>query len=226
MQFKHVYGFYALFTLMMFGGGAVSIAFSIIFGQPNLFFNMIFSKADLTSGLITGIFLAATAVLAIFAAVQRNHVTTGLVWLNWMLIADFVVVLVVGTRIWFFSLRQRAEFFNIYSALPTETRVQIQDMFSCCGYFKGNDSTVVVGQGFCANQTFVDNLDTTVLTNFCVSPITAKTDYALENTFTSIFAFMVPIFGLFLASLCVIHVRNEIERFKKIDSKRGGRGFV
>jgi hypothetical protein len=144
MQFKHVYGFYALFTLMMFGGGAVSIAFSIIFGQPNLFFNMIFSKADLTSafsaalptpqltfgvgGLITGIFLAATAVLAIFAAVQRNHVTTGLVWLNWMLIADFVVVLVVGTRIWFFSLRQRAEFFNIYSALPTETRVQIQDM--------------------------------------------------------------------------------------------------
>jgi hypothetical protein len=55
---------------------------------------------------------------------------------------------------------------------------------------------------------------------------------------------MVPIFGLFLASLCVIHVvrffpahwhgyltqallqRNEIERFKKIDSKRGGRGFV
>ena len=49
MQLKRVYGFYALFTLMMLAGGAVSIAFSVIFGKKDIFFNMIFNKADLTS---------------------------------------------------------------------------------------------------------------------------------------------------------------------------------
>ncbi|KAI0030814.1 hypothetical protein K488DRAFT_53368 [Vararia minispora EC-137] len=224
MELKHTYGFYALFTLMTLAGGAIAIAFSIIFGQSDLFFNMIFSRTDLTSGLILGIAMAATAVLSVFAAVQRNHNTGGLVALNWMLLIDFVIVLVVGTRLWFFSLRQRAEFFNIYAALPPASRVQIQDMFSCCGYFMGNDSTAVIGTGFCANATFADTLNATVSSNFCVTPITARTDYTLNNT--SIYAYMVPVIGLFLASLSVIQQRSEIERFKKIDAKRGGRGFV
>jgi hypothetical protein len=49
MQLKHIYGFYGLFVLMTFAGAAIAIAFSVVFGQHNLFFNMIFSKADLTS---------------------------------------------------------------------------------------------------------------------------------------------------------------------------------
>lgn len=225
MQLKLTYGFYALFTLMTLAGGALAIAFSIVFGKHDLWFNMIFHKSELTMGLVLGIAMCLTAFLSVFAAVQRNHVTGGLVALNWMLIVDFIIVLVLGTRIWFFSLRQRAEFFNIYSALPNDTRLQIQNQFSCCGYFTGNDTTLVVG-GFCQSLEFASNLNATVLTNFCVSPITKRTDYALENTFTSIYAYMVPVFGLFFASLCVIKLRDEIERFKKIDAKRGGRGFV
>jgi hypothetical protein len=37
---------------------------------------------------------------------------------------------------------------------------------------------------------------------------------------------MAIVLSLFLASMCVIKRRQEEERFKRIDSKRGGRGFV
>jgi hypothetical protein len=37
---------------------------------------------------------------------------------------------------------------------------------------------------------------------------------------------MAVVIALFLASLCVINKRVEEERFKRIDAKRGGRGFV
>jgi len=225
MQLKHIYGVYGLFTIFMFAGAAISFAFAIVFGKKDLFFNMIFSKADLLSGFVLGIFMAATSFLAVFAVVQRNHVTGGLAALNWMLIADAVVVLVIGSRLWFASLRQRAEFHTAWVNLPPASRIFIQDTYHCCGYFLGNDTAEIGGQ-FCANQTIVNSLNTSVLSNFCVTPVTARTDYTLENTFTSIYAFMVPVIGLFLTSLCVIQMRNEIERFKRIDSKRGGRGFV
>ncbi|KZV61709.1 tetraspanin [Peniophora sp. CONT] len=222
---KKVYGFYALFTLFMLAGAAISIAFSLVFGKKDLFFNMIFSSEDRISGIILGVFLALTSGLSILAVVQRNHVTGPLVMLNWMLIADAVAVITVGSRIWFFSLRQRAEFHTKWIELSGAERITIQDMFSCCGYFLGND-TAEIGGKFCTSQDFANSLNATNTANFCVTPITQKTDYTLENTFTSIYAFMVPVIGLFLASLCVIQMRNEIERFKRIDLKRGGRGFV
>jgi hypothetical protein len=225
MGAKSVYGFYGLFTVCMLAGAAISIAFSLVFGQKDLFFNMIFSSADRLSGIILGVFLALTSALAILAVVQRNHITGPLVWLNWMLIADAIAVLVVGSRLWFFSLRQRAEFHVKWVGLTAAERIFIQDKFSCCGYFMGND-TAEIGGTFCTSQDFANALNATNTANFCVTPITAKTDYTLQNTFTSIYAFMVPVIGLFLTSLCVIQVRNEIERFKRIDSKRGGRGFV
>lgn len=86
----------------------------------------------------------------------------------------------------------------------------------------GND-TAEIGGTFCTSQDFANSLNATNSANFCVTPVTAKTDYTLENTFTyvlvesfeillltdahsSIYAFMVPVIGLFLASLCVIQM--------------------
>ena len=62
-----------------------------------------------------------------FAIAQRNHVTMGLVLLNWVLIADAIAVLVVGTIIWFFSLQQRNNYFAVYKSVSAQTRIQIQD---------------------------------------------------------------------------------------------------
>jgi len=186
---------------------------------------MTFSVGDLNFGLVMGIVLLLTSCLSVGAIVQRNHILSGFVILNWALIADAIIVLVLGTILWFYTLRERAEFHTLYANLQPSQRVTIQDMFSCCGYFNSTD-LIVIGGNFCQNQTFANALNTTVLDNFCVSPVTHFADVSLNDAFSTTYGFMAGIIGLFLSSLCVIKVRQEIERFKKIDTKRGGGGFV
>ncbi|OBZ75203.1 hypothetical protein A0H81_04609 [Grifola frondosa] len=207
--------------------GVMLIAISEVWRAPNLMLNFTLSNADLTAGLGLGIAFLITFVLSIGAVVQRNHVTFGFVILNWVLILDAIGVLIVGLFIWFFTLQERNHYFQVFKAQTPETIIKLQDKLQCCGYFLNND-TVEIGGNFCANQTFVDSLvnpnDTSAFR--CVTPITAFTDATLNQIFTTIFGFMAVVICLFLASLCVIKTRQEEERFKKIDAKRGGRGFV
>jgi hypothetical protein len=207
-----------------------------------------------------GIFLILTWVLSIGAIVQPNHSTLGLKILNLMLVVDAVVVTTIGSFIWFYSLQQRNNYYEVFKSVPDSTKLALQNQvrrhtaprrprpltaapavqFSCCGYFAGND-TLTVG-GFCKDATFA-SLNTTTP---CVGPITAATDYTLNNIFSSVYGFGAVVTALFVASLCVINMvrcmpaarharrtltrgalqRVEEERFKKIDSKRGGRGFA
>lgn len=74
-----------------------------------------------------GIVFLITFAVSIAAVVQRNHVTIGFVVLNYLLLMDVVVVLVVGTMIWFTSLRQRNEFQVSWTALPPSSRITLQD---------------------------------------------------------------------------------------------------
>jgi hypothetical protein len=187
--------------------------------------NMTFSKGDLDAGLAMGIAFLITTTFSIGAIIQRNHVTIGLVVLNWVLISDAIIVLVVGSFVWFYTLRERAEYHVKYAQLQPSQRITAQDTFSCCGYFNASD-LVEIGGTFCQNSTFINSLNTTVLSNFCVSPITQYVDVSLNQVFSTTYGFMAGIIGLFLTSLCVIKVRQEIERFRRIDAKRGGRGFV
>ncbi|KAI9466024.1 tetraspanin Pls1 family [Lactarius psammicola] len=225
MPSKYLYGFYGFFTLGIAVAGVISILFSILWKRTDLLLNMTFSHADLTAGLVMGIALLLTSFLSVGAIIQRNHVTLGLVLLNWVLIADAVIVLVIGSFVWFYTLRERSEFHTQYAKLQPSQRITIQDQFSCCGYFNATD-LIEIGGSFCQNSTFANALNTTVTTNFCVSPITAYTDVSLNHVFSTSYGFMAGLVGLFLSSLCVIKVREEIERFRRIDAKRGGRGFV
>lgn len=85
------------------------------------------NDTQITGGLVLGVGLLITWLLSVFAIVQRNHVTIGLVCLNWVLIIDAIIVFVVGTAIWFWSLRQRNEFHTVYEQLPAASRIFIQD---------------------------------------------------------------------------------------------------
>jgi len=225
MPSKYLHGFYGVFTLSIAVFGVISILFSLLWRRNDLLLNMTFSNGDLNGGLVLGIAFLLTASLSVGAIIQRNHVTIGLIVLNWVLIADAIIVLVVGTIVWFFSLRERAEFHVRYAKLQPSQRITIQDKFSCCGYFNASDF-LEIGGNFCQNSTFATSLDTTVLSNFCVSPVTKQADVSLNQVFSTTYGFMVGIIGLFLTSLCVIKVRQEFERFRRIDAKRGGRGFV
>ncbi|RPD65863.1 tetraspanin [Lentinus tigrinus ALCF2SS1-7] len=227
MPSKRLMSFWGFVDVCLLAAGVILVVFSELFRMPNLMINFTLSNNFLLSGLITGIFFLITFVVSIGAVVQKNHNTTGLVILNWLLVIDAIVVLVVGTTIWFFSLQQRNNYLKVYNSVSAQTRIQIQDKFSCCGYFTNND-TVEIGGSFCANQTFVDQLVNATDASFgrCVGPITASTDYTLNNVFTTIYGFMAVVITLFLATMCVIKRRQEEERFKRIDAKRGGRGFV
>jgi len=225
MPSKYLYGFYGFFTLGLAIAGIISIVFSMVWRRHDMMLNITFSNGDLNGGLALGIAFLITTALSIGAIIQRNHVTIGLVVLNWVLISDAIIVLVVGTFVWIYTLRERAEYHVKYAQLQPSQRITVQDTFSCCGYFNASD-LIEIGGSFCQNSTFANSLNTTVLSNFCVSPITQQVDASLNEVFSTTYGFMAGIIGLFLSSLCVIKVRQEIERFRRIDAKRGGRGFV
>jgi hypothetical protein len=224
MVSKALMGIWAFLDVCLLAAGAVSLAMSIVWRSPNLLLNMVISDAYLTSGMVLGIALLVTFAISIGAIVQRNHVTIGLVILNWTLIIDALGIIIIGSFVWFFTLRERDNFHRIYAAQSPETRLAIQDKLKCCGYFNSTDLAEVGGR-FCVSENFIRNINNATQ-NFCVTPITAFADNTLTNVFTTIYGFMAVIICLFLASLCVINKRLEDERFKKIDAKRGGRGFV
>jgi len=220
MVSKRLMGAWAFFDFTLLAAGVVTLALSIVWQQPNFLLNLVLSKADLTAGMVLGVALIATFFLSIGAIVQKNHVTIGLVILNWMLILDALGILIIGTFIWFYTLAEKNNFHVAFSQQSAQNKIAIQDKFKCCGYFLIND-TLEIGGNVCSSQQAA-----VAVNNTCVLPITAFADTTLNDVFTTVYGFMAIVICLFLASLCVINKRQEDERFKKIDAKRGGRGFV
>jgi len=219
MVSKRLMGVWAFLDVMLLAAGAVTVALSMVWRSPNILLNMVFSNADLTAGTVLGIALLVTFAISIAAIVQRNHITMGLVILNWILIIDAIGIIIVGTFLWFFTLQERNNFRTVFSEQSSDIKIAIQDKLNCCGYFNSTD--LVEFGGICSDQQAVATVNQT-----CVDPITAFADTTLNSVFTTVYGFMAIILCLFLASLCVIKKRQEDERFKKIDAKRGGRGFV
>jgi len=218
-------GVWAVLDCLLLAAGAVAVSLSIAWRAENTLMNMVLSPADLTAGAILGIALLVTFALSIGAIVQKNHVTIGLVILNYALLIDAVGVVIIGSFLWFFTLRERSNFHRLWLEASSQVRIELQDQFKCCGYFNGTDQAEIGGT-FCQSSQFVSGLSSNVTTNFCVTPITNFADMTLNNVFTTVYGYMAIILCLLLASLCVIKKRQEDERFKKIDAKRGGRGFV
>jgi hypothetical protein len=209
-----------LLNVTLLAAGTVTLALSIVWRQADILMNMILPDMDLTVGLVLGLFFLVTWVVSVGAVIQKNHITGGLVLLNWLLIVDMLYLTVAGTVIWFFTLRMRDSFRTVWSEQTPSTRIAIQDMFKCCGYYNGTD-LVEMGGTFCADPNFVAQTN-----SFCVAPITLKADDTLNPIFSTVYGFMAILLCLFMATVCVINERQKEERFKKIDAKRGGRGFV
>jgi len=218
MVSKKLTGAYAFSTFLLLVAGALIIALSIIWRAPNLLRNLIISSMDLDVSLLVGVMYLLTVALAVGAIIQPNHVTLGFVILNWTLVLNSIVTVAVGTFIWFFTLKERNNYHVVYSKQTPAVMQGIQDLLQCCGYFNSTD--LVVAAGICQVPATAATIQP------CVGPITNSADYTLNNIFSSIYGFMAIITALFLSSMCVIKVRAEEERFRRIDDKRGGRGFV
>ncbi|RXW24924.1 hypothetical protein EST38_g937 [Candolleomyces aberdarensis] len=217
---------WAVLDVLLLAAGVVALALSIVWRAPNVLMNMVLSNADLTAGTILGVSLVVTFVISVTAIVQRNHVIFPLEILNWALLIDSIGIVVIGTFVWFYTLRQRANFYDLWKVASREDKLFLQDMFKCCGYFNGTDLPEI-GGAFCTSVEAIAALPVDEAeTSFCVSHITGFADSTLNNIFTTVYGYMAIVICLFLATLCVIKKRQEAERFKRIDAKRGGKGFV
>ncbi|KAJ2931403.1 hypothetical protein H1R20_g5718, partial [Candolleomyces eurysporus] len=218
---------WAVLDVLLLAAGVVALALSIVWRAPNVLMNMVLSNADLTAGTILGVSLIVTFVISVTAIVQRNHVIFPLEILNWALLIDSIGIVVIGTFVWFYTLRQRANFYELWKVASREDKIFLQDMFKCCGYFNGTD-LAEIGGAFCTSVEVAAALgnEDKLETNYCVSHITGFADSTLNNIFTTVYGYMAIVICLFLATLCVIKKRQEAERFKRIDAKRGGKGFV
>lgn len=212
-------GAWALFDLALLSFGAVSVAMSIILqGATDPLTKLSFLPGHISAGLILGIMLLITFVISIGAIIQKAHIIIPLMALNCALVVDGLVVVIVGTMLWVPTLDEQNNFFARFSLLPDIDKIAIQDQLLCCGYFS-HDQATIGGQictsvGIAAQQPL------------CVVPLTTITDTNLNMAFTLVYAFMTAIIPLLLATLCVIKKREEDERFKRIDAKRGGHGFA
>lgn len=81
--------------------------------------------------MILGIALLITFALSVVAIVQKSHVTVGLVILNYALLIDAIGIVIIGTFVWFFTLKERANFHVLWLEATRETRIKLQDQARC-----------------------------------------------------------------------------------------------
>lgn len=149
MVSKALMACWAFVDAWLLAAGVLSLVMSLVWRAPNLLLNFTISNADLTgassrtvlifvryqvnlisaftAGTVLGIALLITFAISIAAIVQRNHVTAGLVILNWALLFDLFAIIVVGTYIWFFTLQERNNYFERFKAATPDVRRQLQD---------------------------------------------------------------------------------------------------
>ncbi|WVQ98234.1 hypothetical protein IAU59_005357 [Kwoniella sp. CBS 9459] len=218
---------WSFLDLCLLAAGVLCIVSSIVLTQPNqLIIGLMKDHFDFKMiGTSLGSTFIVGTVLSLPAIMSKYENTTLLKALNWYLIAVASLTLAFGSWVWMFSLEQISEFEQIWYRTPEATQHAIQDKFSCCGYFNGTlAGGLITQEGFCANK------EMSASRVGCQTIITSATspgsDYTLSNIFTTIYGFEAIIAALFLATVCVINERNIAVRFKRIDEKRGGGGFV
>jgi len=203
----------------LLAAGIVSVAFSVVWKNSSLLMNFILFEVDLTAGLILGIMFDISFLISLFAITQRKPLTSGLKVLNWSLVLDSIAILTIGSIIWFYTLREPTNYQRVWLKQTSQTQIALQDKFQCCGF--ANATNIAFGGSFCGT----DNATASAHIG-CSTILVREADYALENIFTSIYGFMAITLSLILATICHINKRVEEDRFRRIDEKRGGKGFV
>jgi len=216
MPSKQLMAVWGILDFLMLAAGGGMIAFAILLKAPDAIRSLVLTDFDLNFGLVLGVMYVASFVISVGAIIQRNHVTIGLAILNWVLILNTVITVVFGSNIWFMTLQEETNFGNLWNATTAERRINVQDQLQCCGF--ANNTAIEVG-GFCADPTRTAD-------NGCDVKFTAAADTLMMDAFTTVYGFTGILVMLFMATMCVIKKRQEQERFRRIDAKRGGRGFV
>jgi hypothetical protein len=82
------------------------------------------------AGMVLGVLLLLTVAISIAGIIQRNHVNIGLVVLNYALLVDAIVVVVIGTYVWWSTLQEGVNFHKLWLSASTNSRIVLQDQVS------------------------------------------------------------------------------------------------
>lgn len=93
---------------------------------------------------------AIWSVIAFITSRRPAASTRPLSIFNASLVTMILITLLVGTFIWFQSLRQVQEYAQVFRALDPLAQGYIQDRLECCGYFNATiDGIFTSSTGFC-----------------------------------------------------------------------------
>lgn len=148
----------------LLAAGIISIVFSIVWRNSSVLMNFILFEIDLTgiyacvvkclgnrelttvpctAGLILGIMFEISFFISLFAITQRRPLTSGLKILNWSLVLNSIGVLIIGSIIWFYSLRQPTNYQRVWLKQTTQTQIALQDQVMMLPSYTQNSPTVL-----------------------------------------------------------------------------------
>ncbi|CAG8548625.1 1726_t:CDS:2 [Dentiscutata heterogama] len=176
--------------------------------------SVVLSKPSLIGGITIGIIrilIFFVGIIGFFAPFKRCH--------NWLMAQSICIVmttialLILGAMIWFKTLNERNFFKDVWIGWMNGTRARFQDQFNCCGW-EYPLSYGVVSRG-CLDLQQVN----TTMFGGCDSLIIGTGDKISREVFTLLFGFIAIDIITFLTISVLIHARNIVERFRKIEEK-------
>lgn len=236
---KRLFAVWGCLDAAYLASGILALVFAIVIrmqggtgGPPNdaTLRRLVVSDTFLNAGIALGIIIIASWLVSLYGITSARKIsktcTDGLMWFNWTIVGSTITTIVVGVLIWFFTLRPRAAFADIWRAQTPATQTYLQNTLQCCGYWDASTAGLFTAPtGFCAAVAAGTN---TTAVQPCVNPIGAFEDYLLNNVFSTTFGFVAIQISLVLITTGLIQSQMEEYRFTLIDAKRGGRkgGFV
>jgi len=170
------------------------------------YLNLVLTSTDITVALVLGVICCATFFAALPA--YMTHSTTGLIRLSVLLPFEALGMIGGSGFIWFRTLQERANFWNVWQDGGLDVQLAIQDKWQCCGYWDA--SSAALGSKCASAATALPA---------CVDPFQGYGDTLLERVTFFMFA-IAAIMGVWvLVNLCLIAERNLLERFRLIDEK-------
>ncbi|GAA6064733.1 hypothetical protein JCM10212_000404 [Sporobolomyces blumeae] len=186
-------------------------------------------KAFFTGALALGLGGVATTSIAVcgyFEARQPGNLarTRGLYTFSWALVVNLAMTVALGSIVWFWTLRERDEYFARWTDQSESTSALLQDMLQCCGYWDAaGSSTNATGPGpDCSMWAHLSGRLTRELTERRIRPHAgaAADSNLLNRIFTYVFGLAAIQILSFLTTRCLIIVRREHERARLVDGKR------
>lgn len=218
MPTKTLFSVWSLFDICLLVAGSATISVSVSWASPDLLRDLVLNESERKAGLSLGIYIIIVVAYSVFAILRRRAIYLKI--FNLLLITVTLFAIIVASSLWILSLKQHKFMRSVWTDQSTETQVNIQNELHCCGFQNTTTSGLFDSN---ANTGFCADLDNKV---GCMRPLIRYSNDYLNQTFSTIYSFVVILICLFLTTVCIINERAKEDRFRRIDAKRNVNKFA